>query len=97
MVQVDPTLHQPTRLRIMAFLFRARVAAVVTVRDALGLTDGNLAGHLQKLETEGYVKTGRVLRGVRFELQASITTEGSTALLHYVGTLRNMLDQIEAP
>jgi DNA-binding MarR family transcriptional regulator len=81
----------------MAFLFRARVAAVVTVRDALGLTDGNLAGHLQKLEAQGYVKTGRVLRGVRFEVQATITPKGSDALLDYVGSLRILLDQIDRP
>lgn len=95
MAKLDDVLHQPTRLRIVAFLVRTRVAAVVTIRDALGLTDGNLAGHLRKLEASGYVQTRRVLRALRFEVQASITPRGSDAVVSYAAALRQMLEAIE--
>lgn len=79
----------------MLFLMRARVAAVVTVRDALELTDGNLARHLQKLEAAEFVVTRSVLRGLRFEAQVAITPDGGEALASYASVVRRMLDIID--
>jgi len=93
--EFNPVLHQATRLRIMVFLVNSRVAAVTTVRDALGLTDGNLAGHLQRLETEGYVTSRRALRRLRFEVEVAITAEGNAALVEYVRALRSMIAPVE--
>ena len=95
MSDLNPVLHQSTRLRIMVFLMKSRVAAVTTVRDALRLTDGNLAGHLQRLEEAGYVLSTRRLRALRFEVQTTITPKGSAALLDYVRTLRELTSAVD--
>lgn len=86
-------IHQPTRLRIMALLYRRRDLAYVTVRDALGLTDGNLASHARRLEEAGLVESRRVLRGRDgFHLRYRITVEGSAAFRRYVAALRAVLE-----
>lgn len=81
----------------MTVLYRNRELAVTTLRNALDLTDGNLASHLSKLEEVGYVKTGRVLVGVSFEVHAKITDTGSVAFKTYLATLRSFLEAADEP
>lgn len=88
---LDPVIHQPTRLRIMALLFRNRVAAFTWVRDTLGLTDGNLDTHAAKLEQAGYVKRGRALDIGGFQVKMKITAEGDAAFRAYLDGLRAYL------
>ncbi len=89
---LDPVIHQPTRLRIMALLYRNRVAAFTWVRDTLGLTDGNLDTHAAKLEGAGYVKRGRALDLGGFQVKIKITPEGDAAFRAYLEGLRAYLD-----
>ncbi|HLE47009.1 MAG TPA: transcriptional regulator [Candidatus Thermoplasmatota archaeon] len=90
--ELDAVIHQSNRLRILTMLYQGRQLAVTTLRDALGLTDGNVASHLGRLEAAGYVKTGRVLVGLAFELQARITFEGSAAFRAYLAALRRYVE-----
>ena len=94
MADLNPTLHQATRLRIMAYLWKARVTGFVRLRDALGLTDGNLAGHLQRLETAGYVSSRRTLRGLHFEVEVAITPAGRSAMADYIVSLRRLVEDL---
>lgn len=89
---LDPVIHQPTRLRIMALLYRNRVAAFTWVRDTLGLTDGNLDTHAAKLEAAGYVKRGRALELGGFQVKMKITPEGDAAFRAYLEGLRAYLN-----
>lgn len=89
---LDPVIHQATRLRIMSALHRNREASFTSLRDGLGLTDGNLGSHAQKLEDAGYLTSRRALVGVSFEVRYRITAEGSQAFKRYVGQLSDILD-----
>ncbi len=89
---LDPVIHQPTRLRIMALLYRNRVAAFTWVRDTLALTDGNLDTHAAKLEEAGYVKRGRTLDIGGFQVKMKITPEGDAAFRAYLDGLRVYLE-----
>jgi DNA-binding MarR family transcriptional regulator len=91
MSDLDPVIHQATRLRLMAALYRNREASFTGLRDGLGLTDGNLASHAQKLEEAGYVEARRALVGVSFEVRYRITPKGSDAFRAYVDALRGLL------
>jgi DNA-binding MarR family transcriptional regulator len=94
-VQLPPrleVLHQPVRLRVMALLCRHRDVSFTAVRDALGLTDGNLATHARRLEEAGYLQARRVLSGGRFEVRHRITPAGSQAFADYLAELRRFLD-----
>ncbi len=58
MGELNPLIHQPTRLRMMAALVsldEGDKAGFGFLRDLLKLTDGNLSVHLQRLEGAAYV------------------------------------------
>ena len=89
---LDPVIHQATRLRIMAALFRNREASFTQLRDGLGLTDGNLGSHSAALEKAGYLESRRALAGLSFEVRYRITAAGSAAFVAYTQELRALLD-----
>ena len=94
---LDPVIHQATRLRIMAALQRNREASFARLRDALGLTDGNLASHAGKLVEAGYLTGRHVLAGTSFELRYRITPEGDAAFRRYADALLGLLGDAGAP
>jgi DNA-binding MarR family transcriptional regulator len=89
---LDPVVHQVVRLRIMALLSRNRAASFVWVRDALGLTDGNLGSHVSRLAVAGYVDSKRVLTRSGFQVWLSITATGDEAYRRYLAVLRSYLE-----
>ena len=88
---LDPVIHQATRLRIMAALFRNREASFTHLRDGLDLTDGNLGSHAAALEKAGYLASRRALSGLSFEVRYRITPQGSAAFVAYTQALRALL------
>lgn len=84
-------IHQPQRLRLMALLYKHRDVGFAATRDALGLTDGNLASHATRLEEAGLVQARRVLTRDGFELRYRITPAGSQAFRGYLEALRRFL------
>ena len=90
---LDPVIHQATRLRIMALLFRNRSGTFTWVRDALGLTDGNLDAHVTRLEHAGYVQRGLGLTSRKggFQVRLRITLEGDRAFRNYLEALKAYL------
>lgn len=90
-MDLDPVLHQPQRLRIMAALQRNRQANFTSLREGLGLTAGNLHSHIAKLEEAGYITSGRTIVNARFELRYRITAAGDAAFNAYVDALKAIL------
>lgn len=90
---IDPLLHQPTRLEIMAYLYRNRKAAFTELRDELKLTSGNLQSHGDKLRAAGLIEMNRVLVGI-FEVHWRITPAGDAAFERYFQQMRALLDRI---
>ena len=81
----------------MAALHRNREASFASLRDGLGLTDGNLGSHAQRLEEAGYVASRRALAGLSFEVRYRLTPEGRAAFLAYVAALRDVLEAPPPP
>lgn len=90
-------IHQPARLQIMGLLYRSRDAAFTTVRDRLGLTDGNLATHAERLEEAGLLESRQALTSDGFEKRYQITPEGSRAFREYVDELKGFLATVDEP
>jgi DNA-binding MarR family transcriptional regulator len=62
MAELNETIHQPVRLRIMAVLVTLKKEESVDftyLRDLLEVTDGNLGAHLRKLEEAGYIEINK--------------------------------------
>jgi DNA-binding MarR family transcriptional regulator len=58
MPELDPVIHQPVRLQIMAALSHLAPREQVDftyLKTKLALTDGNLGAHLATIEQAGYI------------------------------------------
>lgn len=89
-------IHQPTRLRIMGFLYRHRDVSYTRIRDSLNLTDGNLASHTERLESVGYVENRRAWAQNGFETRYQITQKGVSAFQSYLQELRHFLSEVDS-
>jgi DNA-binding MarR family transcriptional regulator len=88
--ELNPVIHQPTRLRIMAALVSlgAQEKADFTfLRDLLDLTDGNLGSHLRTLEDAGYVAVEKDFIARRPKTWVRPTAKGRAALSAHVDAL----------
>ncbi len=96
MSHFNELIHQPVRLQIMAALNSLDEESQLdfgTLRDLLGVTDGNLATHLRKLEDAGYVRITKTFVGRRPRTYVSITPEGRRAFSEHVQALREILGE----
>jgi len=95
---LDPVIHAPTRLRIMATLATLPDGDSLSfsrLQQVLDLTAGNLITHLRKLEEAGYVASSKARAdpGVGPARTAvHLTLSGRTALHEYSTILRELLD-----
>ena len=93
MAELDPHIHQPTRLRIMMLLSGVEAADFNFVRSALGLTKGNISAHISRLEQAGYIKVTKSFQGKIPHTGYRLTAEGKRRLARYWQTM----DEIRAP
>ena len=92
--QLDPLIHAPARLRIVATLAALPDGDTVSftrLQDMLGLTPGNLITHLRKLEGAGYIDTEKTGNGPASLTTATLTPQGRTALDTYTAALRDLI------
>jgi len=95
MADLDSIIHQPVRLRIMASLCSMGEHGQVDfayLRDLLGVTDGNLGAHLQKLEEASYVEVQKTFAGRKPRTLIRATLRGRSAFEEHVAALRSVLE-----
>jgi DNA-binding HxlR family transcriptional regulator len=88
--EVDRVVHEPARLRIMTMLSGVAAADFNFLRTALGLTNGNLSCHMDRLERAGYVEVEKEFVGKMPHTQYKLTPAGRTALEGYWAALDSM-------
>jgi DNA-binding transcriptional ArsR family regulator len=91
---LDPLIHAPARLRIMATLAALPEGVALSftrLQDMLELTPGNLITHLRKLEDAGYLTTTKTGNGTASRTSIGLTGRGRAALGAYTATLRGLL------
>jgi DNA-binding MarR family transcriptional regulator len=79
----------------MGLLYKHRDISFTRTRDVLGLTDGNLSSHADRLAAAGHLEARRVLTRDGFELRYRITAAGSEAFRAYLEALRRFLEAAE--
>jgi DNA-binding MarR family transcriptional regulator len=92
--ELDPLIHVPARLRIMATLAAlpdGDTLSFTRLQDMIGLTPGNLITHLRKLEDAGYLASEKTGNGVASKTTVALTGQGRAALDTYTRTLRELL------
>jgi DNA-binding MarR family transcriptional regulator len=92
--ELNETIHQPVRLRIMAALVTLEPTDEVDftyLRDLLEVTDGNLGAHLRKLEDAGYISVNKVFVERKPHTYVSATPEGRRVFQEHVKALESIL------
>lgn len=96
---LDPVIHAPARLRLMAALVAMPSGTLLEfkrLRSLLGLTDGNLGAHIATLEGAAFVAVTKDFQDRRPRTRLAVTAEGRAAYAAHVAALRAILDGTEA-
>jgi DNA-binding MarR family transcriptional regulator len=91
---LDPLIHAPARLRILATLAAlpdGDALAFTRLQDMLELTPGNLITHVRKLEDAGYLTSKKTGNGTASRTSIGLTGQGRAALEAYTAALRGLL------
>jgi DNA-binding MarR family transcriptional regulator len=94
MAELNETIHQPVRLRIMAALMTLEAGSEVDftyLRGLLDVTDGNLGAHLRKLEEAGYIAINKAFVDRKPRTFVAITDEGRKIFREHVAALESIL------
>ena len=94
MAELNETIHQTVRLRIMATLVTLEPDAEVEftfLRDLLEVTDGNLGAHLRKLEEADYIAINKTFVERKPHTFISATAEGRRVFKEHVAALESIL------
>ena len=83
MTDLDRTIHEPARLRIVTILSGVDVADFNFLLQTLGLTKGNLSSHIDRLERAGYVDVTTSFKGKIPHTEFRLTSDGRDALAAY--------------
>jgi DNA-binding MarR family transcriptional regulator len=91
---LDPVIHAQPRLRVTVTLATLAAGEQITfprLQQLAGMTAGNLATHLRKLEDAGYVRVTKAYRRRTPVTWLSLTTAGRAALEEYTAALQTLL------
>ena len=91
-VVLDPLIHDPRRLRILATLAALPAGDELTLtrlRDMIGLPAGSPISHVGELSRAGYVRIGKT-GGERAQATIALTRGGRAALDRYTAALRQL-------
>jgi DNA-binding transcriptional ArsR family regulator len=89
--QLDRLVHEPARLTIMMILDGAGEADFLYLQREGGFTQGNLSGHLAKLEEAGYVEIEKKFKGKVPLTVCRLTANGHAAFLAYSRSMLGIL------
>ena len=93
---LDDVVHQRVRLAILAMLSETREIRFGTLRDELGLTDGNLNRHLRVLEEARLLQVRKGYEGRRPATWLRLTRQGREALRKEVAALEELVWRLRA-
>lgn len=91
---LDPVIHAPARLRVVATLATLDTADEITfpkLQQLLDMTAGNLSTHLRKLEDAGYVRQSKTHAGRKPVTYLALTPQGRRAFEDYTQALTGLL------
>ncbi len=80
---IDPLIHEPSRLMVMAQLYVVQSADFLFLQRQTGMTPGNLSAHLRKLEDAGYVEITKEFVDRKPHTALALTRKGRDAFKQY--------------
>jgi len=92
-LEIERLIHEPARLKIMAYLSVVESADFVFLISRTGLTMGNLSAHMSKLEQAGYIDVAKEIKNNRPHTTLSLTEAGRQAFEQYRVTMLQLLQE----
>jgi DNA-binding MarR family transcriptional regulator len=92
---LDTAVHGPVRLGVLTALQMDGPLNFTTLKKRLGVADGVLGLHVQKLEESGYVRSEKAFINRRPNTTYHLTETGRKAFIVYLETMRKLLDAVQ--
>lgn len=90
--EINKLIHEPARLKVLSQLYVVEGADFIFLMRQTKLTQGNLSGHLTKLEGAKYVKIVKGYVGKRPQTMISLTKKGREAFKKYIKHMQHIFD-----
>lgn len=84
---LDPVIHAPKRLAIMAILVNSTSTDFSFLRDHLGVSDSDLSKQMSALEGAGYLTATKTSRGRGGVTTYRVTKAGTAAFKRHLAAL----------
>lgn len=91
---INKAFDHRIRLGIMSILMVNESADFTTLKELLGVTDGNLASHVKALEAEAYIATEKQFIGRRPNTSYTATKLGKKAFQDHIDALEKLINKI---
>ncbi|POS01748.1 winged helix-turn-helix domain-containing protein [Flavobacterium croceum] len=88
---INKTFDHRIRLGIMSILMVNEEADFNTLKELLGVTDGNLASHIKALENESYIRIEKQFIGKKPNTKYAATLEGKNAFRQHLEALEKLI------
>lgn len=92
---IDPKIfdliHQPSRLRIMTYLYTFEEIGVKLLKRKIDLSWGNISSHMSKLEEVGLIEINKEIMNKKTNTTLKITELGKTSYELYRKELESIL------
>jgi DNA-binding MarR family transcriptional regulator len=92
-LHLDRVIHEKGRLTIMSMLAASPELSFTELRDALGMTDGNLTTHIRTLQQAGYLSVTKSFQNNRPLTTCALTAAGRKAFTNYINLLEQIIRQ----
>lgn len=89
----DKAFENRVRLQVMAVLMANDSYDFNSLKDLLGVTDGNLASHLKALDKSGYIDVHKAFVGRKTNTRYTASAEGKKAFERHLKTLEELINQ----
>ncbi|ELZ25709.1 transcriptional regulator [Halosimplex carlsbadense 2-9-1] len=91
----DKLVHQPTRLQIFAYLYSHGETSFPDLKEALDVTEGNLASHIGKMEDADCVAVEKQFVDRKPQTTYELTDLGREKFEEHIGTLEALIDDLD--
>lgn len=88
---LDKILEHRLRLQIMSVLVTGDAVDFNSLKEALDVTDGNLASHIKALEKEKYLNVTKTFIDRKPNTRYKITEKGRTAFRKHLDALEEVI------
>src|SRR5690606_33166769 len=90
---INKAFDHRIRLGIMSVLVVNEYADFTTLKELLGVTDGNLASHAKALESENYITIEKQFIGKKPNTRYIATKEGRKAFKDHIDALEKLIQK----